>query len=182
LRNIRENSKNNNPDRRDKMKLYEIGKELAAINDQLIDAQGEISPDLEKRLDELQLALVDKATGIRKWYAIIETDGAAVATEISRLQRIQKQNENLQTRLKNYIKHNMELADIKKLETAIGTFTVCKNPDSVEIIPEQVPEEYLDIVPEHYELNKERLTKDVKSGKIVPGTKLINDKTHVRVK
>lgn len=164
-------------------KLYELSKELAVINDELITADGEITPELETRLDQVNLALTEKATGIRKWFSMIETDGDALDTEIKRLQRIKKQNENLQDRLKAYVKKNMEIADKKKLDTPIGTFTICKSPDSMEIVvPELIPDTFKDVVPEHKEINNTRIKKAFSEGYDVPGAKLITDRSHLRVK
>jgi hypothetical protein len=169
--------------RRTMSKLYKLSTELALINDQIIDADGELSTELELRLDALNLALIDKATGIRKWRAQLDSDEAGLDAEIKRLQKMKKTAMNLRDRLEAYIKKNMEFADKQKIETPIGAFTICKNPPSMEILyAEMIPVEYHDIVPQHLELNKERLRKDVLAGKEVPGAKCISDRTHLRVK
>ncbi len=163
--------------------LYELSKELAKINDELITAEGDLSPDLEKRLDEVNLAITEKAHGIRKWLAIVEGDGGALDAEIKRLTRIKKTNENLYERLKEYVKKNMEIADKKKIETPIGTFTIAKSPASLEIItPEAVPDTFKDEVPAHLEINKKRIKEAIEEGYEVPGAKLVTDRTHLRVK
>lgn len=164
-------------------KLYELSKELATINDELITADGEITPELEQRLDAVNLALSEKAAGLRKWLAIIDGDDGALDAEIKRLQRIKKTNGNLQERLKAYIKLNMELADKKKIETPIGTFSIAKSPPSLEIItPEMVPNDFKDEIPAHLEINKQRIKEAIEQGYEVPGAKLHTDKTHLRVK
>lgn len=166
-------------------KLYELSSDLARINDELISAEGELSPELEKRLDEVNLALTDKAHGIRKWLAIVEGDGGALNTEIKRLQKIKKTNENLYERLKAYVYQNMIVSDLKKLETPIGTFTIAKSPPSLEIIEDAVPNEYKTEIPAHLELTtegKKRIKDAIEEGYEVPGAKLITDRTHLRIK
>lgn len=164
-------------------KLYELSTELATINDELITAEGELSPDLEKRLDEINLAITEKSTGIRKWLAIIEGDDGMLEGEIRRLQKIKKTNENLHNRLKEYVKVNMELIGKKKIETPLGTFTISKSPNSMEIVaPDAIPDEFKDIVPQHLEVNKTRIREALDEGYEVPGAKLITDRTHLRIK
>lgn len=163
--------------------LYSLSKDLATINDEIINADGEISADLEKRLDAVNLQLTEKATGLRKWMAIIEGDGGILDDEIKRLQRIKKQNENLHERLKAYIKLNMEVADLKKIETPIGTFTIAKNPASVEVVSEEmIPETFKDEIPAHMEINTKHIKEALDEGYDVPGAKLITNKTHLRIK
>jgi hypothetical protein len=166
-------------------KLYELSSELATINDEIITADGEITPDLEARLDSVNLALTEKATGLRKWLATIEGDDGAIEAEVKRLQRIKKQGDNLRERLKAYIKLNMEIADKKKIETPIGTFSICKSPTSLEIIEDAVPDEYKTEIPAHKELtseDKKRIKDTIEEGYEVPGAKLVTDKTHLRMK
>ena len=163
-------------------RLYELATELAVINDTLIDAQGELTPDLEQRLDAVNLALEQKASGIRKWYAMIENDETALETEIARLQRIKKVNENLRERLKEYVKKNMEVAGLKTIKTQIGTFTIANNPPSVEIVvPELVPKNFVEIVTTE-KINKQQIKDALSEGYDVPGAKLITDKTNLRIR
>ena len=166
-------------------KLYEITTELAQINDMLIEAQGEMSTEIEQRLDELKMTLVEKATGIRKIVAMIETDAEGRNAEIKRLQAISKVQENGLERLKAYIKKNMEVSDLKTIPTPIGTFTICKNPASVEMIEatmELTPEQYRVPVPATWTPDKKLIKSALEEGYEVPGWKLINDKTNLRIK
>lgn len=164
-------------------KLYELSKELATINDQLITNEGEITPDLEARLDQVQIALTEKATGLRKWFAMIDADRVGLETEIKRLQNLLRLQNNLSTRLEAYIKKNMEVADLKKIETPIGTFTLQKNPPSVEIIAEvAIPDDFKRTIPERKEPDKKKMLEAFKEGYDVPGAKYIDDRTHLRIK
>lgn len=164
------------------MKLYELSTELAKVNEEIISADGEISTELEVKLDQLNLELSQKAQGIRKWFAILDGDMAALDEEIKRLQKIKKTTENLEERLKAYVKHNMEVADTKKIQTPIGTFTIQSNPPSVEVISaDMIPEQFIDTTIVKTP-NKARIKDAISEGYDVPGAKLVTDKTHLRVK
>ena len=164
-------------------KLYELATELAVINDQLITAEGEITPELEARLDQVNLALTEKATGLRKWFAIIDGDTAGLDAEIKRLENLKRLQNNLRDRLMKYIELNMKAADLKKIETPIGAFTIQKNPPSCEVISEEmVPDEFKRIIPEQKVVDKKMALEALKDGYSVPGIKLVEDRTHLRVK
>ena len=47
--------------------LYDLSSKLATINNDIIDADGEISEELERRLDETGLAVKEKVQGIGRW-------------------------------------------------------------------------------------------------------------------
>lgn len=168
-------------------KLYEISKELSVIHDDLIAADGEISTELEARLDSLNLSLTEKATGLRKVIAMIEADAVGRAAEIKRLKKISEVHENGLERLKSYIKKNMEVADLKKIETPIGTFTIAKNPASIEApvtteTMELTPKQYRVPVPATWTPDKKLIKSALEEGYEVPGWKLITDRTNLRVK
>lgn len=167
--------------------LYQLSKELAQIHDELFDAQGELSTELETRLDQVNLALTEKATGLRKWLAMIDTDTNGLDAEIARLTKIKKQHVNLYERLKVYVHKNMLVADLKKIETPIGTFTVAKNPPSVEgpttpELLEQTPEQYRVPVPATWTPDKKLIKAALEEGYEVLGWKLITDRTNLKIK
>src|ERR1700687_5589612 len=114
--------------------LYELSTELATINDDIISADGELSPDLEARLDSVSLDFRTKSQGIAKSTLDIAGAEAMIETEIARLQRKKKVAENLRTRLMAYIKGCMEQADVPKIESPTITLRIQKNPPSVEIL------------------------------------------------
>lgn len=162
-------------------KLYELSKELQTINDEIITAEGEINPQLEVRLDQVNLQINEKAQGLRKWMAMIAADKSAINAEIDRLINLKRLSGNLETRLMDYMKKNMEVADLKKIETPIGTFRIQKNPPSVEIVPEAIPDDFMRVIPEKREPDKKKILDALQEGYDVPGAKLITDKTHLRV-
>lgn len=164
-------------------KLYELTTELAIINDTLIDAQGELTPDLEARLDAVNLALEVKADGIRKWKTMIDADEAAIDGEIKRLQKMKTTTVNIGERLKAYVKKNMEAVGLKSIKTLSGTFTIANNPPSLEcVVPELTPEEFKAIIPEQKVPDKDKIKTALSDGYDVPGWKLITDKTNLRIR
>lgn len=100
--------------------------------------------------------------------------------------RISEQRKVLESRLtkfKEYVKECMEQNGFTKIETQLGALSIVKNPISVEIYDEaQIPDEYKTKVIE-IKVDKTAIKKALKeTGEIIPGTRIINNKTSLRIK
>ena len=160
--------------------LYKLSQELAIINNTIED--GELSEELEKRLDETALTLKEKALGLGNWILNIDGKVDAIQAEIDRLKLRQQYAKNLKERLQSYIKCCMEIANIQKLESPTLTLAIQKNPSSVAITDESIiPAEYITLI-ETKQINKSQILHDLKLNIDIPGTRLENTKTHLRIK
>lgn len=163
--------------------LYDLSNELALIHDEIISADGEISDSLEVRLDDCQLAFKEKVDGVVRWMANLDGKEEAIDKEIARLQSRKKVTQNLQTRLKEYVKASMIMADVTKLDLSTATLSIQNNPPSAEIIDEVIiPARYLTVVPEQLVVNKKAVLDDLKAGVTIPGARLADKRYHLRVK
>ncbi len=164
-------------------KLYDLTDKLAKVEQEILLAGGEITDEIERRLDEANLAIRDKAEGIGKWMLNLDGDVEAIDKEIARLTARKKTRVNLQARLMEYLKAAMDHAEIHKLDCGTFSITIQKNPASVEITDgEKIPTKYLTIIPQTTKVNKVEVLKDLKKGDEVVGARLINDKTHLRLR
>lgn len=77
----------------------------------------------------------------------------------------------------------MEQNGFTKIETQLGALSIAKNPISVEIYDEaQIPDEYKTKVIE-IKVDKTAIKKTLKeTGEIIPGTRIIDNKTSLRIK
>lgn len=161
--------------------LYELSESLARINDELVATGGELTIDLEKLLDECSLAFKEKAESIGKWRLNLNGEIAALDSEIVRLVNRKVARENLNNRLKEYVKVSMEKAGIEKLTFGSFTFRLQANPPSVEVWNEkEVPAKFITIIPESKSIDKKGILAALKKGEEVPGSTLITGKTHLR--
>ncbi|MCR4287380.1 MAG: siphovirus Gp157 family protein [Deltaproteobacteria bacterium] len=162
--------------------LYNLSHELAAIHDEIIDSEGVISSELERRLDDCGLAFTQKVEGIARWTKNIEGKEAALDAEIARLQARKKATVNLRERLKGYLLESMTTADKLKVEFPAFTVAVQRNPPSAEITNKDIlPSKYLEVVMD-VAVDKKALLDDLKAGVKVEGAKLVSNKTHLRVR
>lgn len=164
------------------MQLYKLTDEIALITDTIIDAEGEISPELERRLDATKIEFKEKSTAIAKWTFDIAGTEAALDEEIKRLQHKKKVAANLQERLKAYVKSCMERSGIFKIESPTVTLAIQRNPPSIEIVDEEM-------IPVSFKnekiiisIDKAGIKSAIEKGETVPGAKMITDKTHLRIR
>lgn len=164
------------------MSLYELTQELVAVNNELISNEGEITPELEAKLNAIALPFREKALSIGKWTLTLASAESEIDAEIKRLQARKKVTANLSKRLTDYIKTSMEQADMKKIDTPTLTLAIQKNPPSAEVISEEmIPSRFKRIV-QTITIDKKEILEALKEGYEVSGCKLVDDKTHLRIK
>jgi len=162
--------------------LYDIASDIQEIHNAIIDQDGEVSPELEKSLDRLNLEISNKVHGIGKWLKNLEGNESSIQAEIDRLERRKKSISSLETRLKEYVKLCMVKADKKKLEFPLFTAAIQANPPSVEITDEtKIPAKYIKIK-QVTEIDKKQILYDLKAGEAISGATLSTDKTHLRIR
>ena len=164
------------------LSLYNITDKFIEIMDKVQD--GEITEEEYNELgQELALALQNKSIGIIGYIQNKEALIDAVDVQIKRLQDLKKQKTNNLDKFKQYVKENMEKLGITKLETEIGKMSITKNPLSIEIqnedeIPAQFKQEVVTT-----KIDKTAIKNYFKeTGEIVPGARIISDKTSLRIK
>lgn len=141
----------------------------------------------EKEKQELGLQLCDalqnKSANIIAYYQneMALLDG--IDAEIKRLQEYKKATQNKVERYKNYVKSNMELLGIDKIETALGKISIAKSPISVEVVDvDKIPNQYKIIVSD-IKVDKQKIKNDFKNtGELIDGVNIITNNTNLRIK
>jgi phage host-nuclease inhibitor protein Gam len=82
------------------MKLYDIPMEMAVLEAELVDAEGELSPDLEQRLDAFLKGGKDKIEAAAMIVRTLEAQAKVCAEESHRLAERSTAHENNAKRLK----------------------------------------------------------------------------------
>ena len=166
--------------------LYKLADELILILSEVEGAEGVLTDDLEKRLDACALDFKAKTENIGKLVLSLSANSDMVEKEIDRLRRRKEASDNLQKRLKDYIKMQMERTGQTKIDFPSLTLSICKSPARLTVLDEKkLPTMYFTVVPQHLELDKagrERLKDDLKKGINVNGAAVLETGTHLRVK
>ena len=146
-------------------------------NDELNDSQKkELSKEIIKELQA-------KGTNIIAYIVDSESLLERMKAEEERLTNLRKSGETKLELFKSYVKNNMEAMGIKKIQTELGTMSVCSNPISIEIVDEN-------IVPIEFKKQKVTTSIDkaaiknhfVSTGELIDGVKIVSNKTSLRIK
>lgn len=126
---------------------------------------------LDDTLESLEDAIEDKLENIGKVIKTIDAEAAGLKAEETRLADRRKSLEANTKRLKQYAEQSMLDAGIKKSKGQLFTFSIQKNPPSVDIVDESlIPEIFFD-QPKPV-LNKKLLLGELKNGFEYEGVQL----------
>lgn len=100
-----------------KIALYQIEQEYMILADEIINNEGELTPELEDRLMINQDQLEAKGKGYGYIIKDIESEIDAIDVELKRLAALKKQRTNAVDKLKTSLSEAMQLFDISELKT-----------------------------------------------------------------
>jgi hypothetical protein len=126
-----------------KKSLYQIEKEYLDIAEQLIETEGEVTPEIETALAISEHELEVKAVNYCFIVKEIESDIDTIDTEIKRLQSLKKQRESAVERLKGNIKNAMLIFGVKEIKTALLKINFRKSSQVVVEPLADLPKEFL---------------------------------------
>lgn len=113
--------------------LYNIAEEYRSLVEDIIAAEGELTPALQERWASLTGDVNTKVQSCGYIIRNMELAEQMIDTEIKRLQALKKQATNGQERLKHYVKVCMLAMGIRKVEQPTMTVSVATNPPKVII-------------------------------------------------
>lgn len=160
------------------MTLYDITAEYL----QLLE-YADSSEDEQLFLDTLESITGDlegKADGYGKVINEIETRVEQFTKEIQRLSEQKKAMEKAIKTMKDRLKGAMELFEVKEIKTDHYTFKIQKNGGAQPMeITGDVPTNYNRVV---YEVDKEKIRKDLEAGKKLKFARLLERGTNLRIR
>lgn len=160
------------------MKLYELAeqyRDLATIED--MDPQA-LSDTLEGISGEIE----KKAEAIVAVRANMDSSISAIDAEIKRLTERKRLIQAREKSMREYLRHNMSTAGIKKIECPLFSITLAAGRDIVEIEDvNAIPDDYVDIET-NVKPDKRRIIAALKKGEPVNGASLKKSAESVRIK
>jgi hypothetical protein len=171
------------------IKLYDIPMEFAALEIALVEAEGELSPELEKQFDEFMRGGKDKieaaAMVVRTLEAEAEMCGAQaqaiLESEVKRLKDRQQSHSNNASRLKALVLRAVDAAFDGKVKTSLFTiYGQTSAPTlSVDLAPEINIEDLEvtnpDLIRKKLELNKDAIKTAYKNGGELPDSLIVSE-------
>jgi seryl-tRNA synthetase len=164
------------------LSLYNITNKFVELMDKA--QEGELTEEEYNELgNELALELQNKSSNIIGYIKNSESLLEAMKTEEKRLSDIRKQGEKKLNKFYQYVKENMERLELVEIPTELGKLKITKNPMSIEIENEdEIPSEFKKEVITT-QIDKTAIKNHFKdTGELVPGTRIIDNKTSLRIK
>ena len=157
------------------MNIYQIQNEFQLIIAEVINNEGEITPELETALtinkEQLQSKAIDYSYVIKQ----LDSDCEQIDAELKRLQQIKKVRTNLAERLKNTISDAMNLYEVEKIETPLIKLSF-RNSESVEITNESQLDACFIVTKTVSTPDKKAIKDAIKSGVLVCGATISYNK------
>lgn len=136
----------------------------------------------EDTFNALEGQFNDKAESVLHVVQNMDSDVEALDAEIKRLTDRKKVIKNKQDSIREYLRTNMEVNEITKIECPLFSITLAKGRDICVIDDEdKIPDEYTD-VKVVTKPNKAEILKQLKAGNDVAGAHIEKSKTSLRIK
>lgn len=164
------------------LSLYNITNKFVELMDKAQD--GELTEEEYNELgNELAQELQNKSSNIIGYIKNSESLLEAMKVEEKRLAELRKKGEKKLDKFYQYVKENMERLGLMEIPTELGKLKITKNPMSIEIENEdEIPSEFKKEVVTT-QIDKAAIKNHFKdTGEIVPGIRIIDNKTSLRIK
>jgi hypothetical protein len=164
----------NNP-----LSLYGIMQEHLELLQQILEADGELTPEMEEALlfngQEMQKKSMSVAYAIKT----LEYNSDILDKEIDRLQSLKQKADNAKEFLKQRLSEAMMLYGIERLDGGNMKLFFRKSEAIVVTDPAQIPEQFLEW--KDPVVSKTKIKASIKAGEEVPGAQLIT-KQNLQIK
>lgn len=161
------------------MKLYELTqnyRNLESLLDNLGEQEGLTVEMIHGALGQVEDDINTKIENTCKVIKEIEADSIGIDEEIKRLSALKKQKENSVKKLKEYVEFEMNGIGLTKVEGKLFKISFRKSK-VVKVLDEtKIPKEFIKIKTTET-ISKTDLGKALKSGEIIEGAELVENKT-----
>lgn len=162
--------------------LYDLTgqfKELAVLMD---GADEDLAIAVRDTLGAIEAEFNDKALAVSRVILNMDGDMEAVDAEIARLEERKRILSNRKGQIIDYLRENMEAAQITKISCPLFTITLTKGRNSVVVDDEKLLPDDLVSVKVTTTPNKKAIADQLKAGKEIKGARLERGKSSVHIK
>lgn len=161
--------------------LYEVVEQLVRIGDELAEGGGEITPEIEGKLRDLEGTFEEKVERILLYAQNLKASSEAAAKESDRLAILARGRASIAGRLKDYVKAQMEQLGRPKIETARIVARIQKNSRPVVSYTGELAELPPGFIRTVIAFNAEAAYEVFKAGGPLPAGVSVVQGTHLRV-
>lgn len=157
------------------MKLYELTQSYRNLEN-LGEQEGLTVEMIQEALGQVEEDINTKIENTCKVIKEIEADALGIDEEIKRLAVLKKQKENTAKKLKEYVEFEMNGIGLNKVEGKLFKISFRKSK-VVKVLDEtKIPKEFIKVKTTE-SISKTDLSKALKSGEIIEGVELVENKT-----
>jgi len=102
------------------MNIYELGEEWLGLQNALLDSEGELDEETEKKLDEFMVAEESKMKGYIMVRANLKAKAEATKKEADRLTAKARAATNAVARMEARLVEHLSLREVQEIETPLG--------------------------------------------------------------
>jgi len=158
------------------MKLYEISSEFQKVVD-LIENCDEMSPELIEQLNAVSDNASAKVLNVAAYIKNLEAESASMDSYINNMQDRQLKITKRIESLKDYLKYNMDILKLTKVESPEFDVQLRANQYSLDLFDQTaIPKEYIK-TKETVTISRQDIIKDLKVGCDVPGARFVTTKS-----
>lgn len=166
------------------MEKSETLPELIAASNRLTELitskEGEITPEIEERFDQLLDLIADKADGYFHIMKRFESEVVYWQEMADRFQKTSDSAQNMITRIQQRLKYHMQASGLEELNGKTITWTFKDSAESVVITDELlIPDAFWRVT---REISKQKIKEVIKNGLSVPGAALESTSKTLRSK
>lgn len=156
-----------------KESLYQISTEMDQLLEAVASADGELTPELEAQIAQVNTALVEKTDGIVAWVNYQEDLIEMATKRIKDFQEFILRTNAKLGNLDKYVDSCLKKAGTNKLEGKLYSITKRKPSQVVNVFDETlIPMDFINIPEPKPTVQKAEISKALKAGKEVPGARL----------
>ena len=157
------------------MNLYQIEQDLLDLYAQVEENNGEITPEIEERLNITQENFTNKLENYTRFVKVLEGDIALMDSEIERISKLKQTKQNLVNRLELSMLNALKLFGNKDPKKDIWRFDLItfklstRQSQSVEILDETVIDSKYKVVKVTEAISKTLIKEAISDGQAVNG-------------
>jgi len=155
--------------------IFNIGKELQLIINEIIKSGGEVNEETENALTIKEGELQNKSQSYGYLIKSMEYEVNTIDSEINRLEGLKRVRNNTIKRLKTVLSDSMQQFEVEELKTATLKINFRKS-QTVEILDEDLIPKEFKTVKVTTSISKAEIKKAIKNGELVVGADLIDHK------
>ncbi|GIW89958.1 MAG: hypothetical protein KatS3mg109_0390 [Pirellulaceae bacterium] len=162
--------------------LYQLSEQYQSVIERIVQAGGELTPELERALTDIADEWREKAIRVALVIREAEALAEAAQAEARRLQELARTRANLATNLKRYLLHEMLQTRELRIDSPLVRLAVVQNSRPTirwELPLDQLPAPY---VRTRIELDGEAAYRAWKAGEQLPPGFVVEHGFHLRIR